>query len=114
MTPETTQKVPLTRWKDGTIRVKGTRLLVDLIIGAHKRGESPEDIVDAFPSAGVADVYSIIAYYLTHKPQVEKYLAKRETEAGKIKKQIESMPAYKEKSEELRQKVLSRWKGEKI
>jgi uncharacterized protein (DUF433 family) len=110
MTLETIQKIPLALWKDGSIRVKGTRLLLDFIIGAYKRGETPEDIVDAFPSVAIADVYSIIAYYLTHKSQIEKYLAKREKEAVAIKKQIESMPGYKENREKLRGKFLGTWK----
>ena len=112
---ETTQQVPLTLWQDGTIRVKGTRLLVDIIVNAHKHGECPEEIFDAFPSDKytIADIYSIIAYYLTHKDKIEKYLAKREKEAEEIRKEIESMPGYQQRSEDLRQKVLERWKDRK-
>ncbi|HLM00318.1 MAG TPA: DUF433 domain-containing protein [Pyrinomonadaceae bacterium] len=112
---ETTQQVPLTLWEDGSIRVKGTRLLIDMIVNAHKRGECPEEIFDAFPSDKytIADIYSIIAYYLTHKDKIEKYLAKREKEAEEIKKEIESMPGYRQRSEDLRQKVLERWKDRK-
>jgi uncharacterized protein (DUF433 family) len=112
MTLETTQKVPLTLWKDGTIRVKGTRLLIDIIINAHKRGECPEEIFDSFPSEiyTIADIYSIIAYYLTYKSKIDKYLAKREKEAEEIRTQIESVPGYKEDRDELREKLLSRWK----
>ena len=114
MTLETTQTVPLTLWEDGSIRVKDTRLLVDMIIGAYKRGSSPEEIFDSFPSKEytVADIYSIIAYYLTHKRQIEKYLATREREAEEIKKQIEAMPDYQERSENLRQKIQTRWRKE--
>lgn len=114
MTLETTQKIPLALWKDGSIRVKGTRVLLDIIIGAHKRGECPEDIAEAFPSVNVADVYSIIAYYLTHKSQIEKYLVKREKEAEEIKKQIELIPGYKENREKLREKLLGRWEEQKM
>ena len=112
MTLETTQKVPLTLWEDGTIRVQGTRLLIDMIVGAHNRGECPEEIFESFPSDvyTVADIYSIIAYYLTHKSKIDKYLAKREKEAEKIRKEIESAPGYKERNENLREKLLERWK----
>jgi len=112
---ETTQTVPLEVWEDGSIRVKGTRLLIDMIVGAYKRGECPEDIFDSFPSSEytVADIYLIIAYYLTHKEKLEKYLAKREKEAEEIKKQIESMPNYKEDREKLREKLLARWQERK-
>ena len=112
VTLETTQTIPLTPWKDGTIRVKGSRMLVDMIIYAYKNGECPEDIFDSFPSDvySVADIYSIIAYYLSNKEKFEKYLAKREAHREKVKKEIESMPGYKEHSDELRAKILERWK----
>ena len=115
MTLETTQTIPLEVWEDGTIRVKGTRLLIDMIVNAHNRGECPEEIFESFPSNEytVADIYSIIAYYLTHKNKIDKYLAKREKEAEEIRKQIEAMPGYLEKREELRKKLLERWEKRK-
>ncbi len=115
MTLETTQKVPLTTWQDGSIRVKGTRLLLDMIIGAYKNGECPEEIFDSFPSNEytVADIYSVIAYYLNNKAKIDKYLARREKEAEEIRKQIESMPGYQEKREELRKKLLDVWENRK-
>ena len=111
MTLETTQKVPLTFWEDGSIRLKGTRLLLDMIVGAHQRGDCPEEIFEAFPSSKytVADIYAVIAYYLTHKPEIDKYLAKQENDAREIREKIESMPGYRERSDELRQKMLVRW-----
>lgn len=112
MTLETTQKVPLTLWEDGTIRVKGTRLLIDMIVGAHNRGECPEEIFEAFPSDvyTIADIYSIIGYYLTHKEKIDKYLAKREREAERSRKEIESVPGYKERTDNLREILLNRKK----
>ena len=112
MTIDTTQKVPLNVWEDGTIRVKNTRLLIDMIINAHKRGECPEEIYEAFPSKDytVADIYAVIAYYLTHKSKIDKYLAKRESEAEELRKEIESAPGYQERRNKLREKLLERWK----
>jgi uncharacterized protein (DUF433 family) len=110
MTLETTQTVPLTLWKDGTIRVKGTRLLIDMIVGAHNRGECPEEIFESFPSDvyTVADIYSIIGYYLSNKSKIDKYLTKREKDAEKIWKEIESDPKYQARTKELRERLLSR------
>lgn len=109
ITLETTQTVPLTLSEDGGIRVKGTRLLIDTIIGAHKRGECPEEIFDSFPSEEytVADVYSIIGYYLTHKDKIEKYLTQRKREGEEIMKQIECLPDYKEKRNQLRKMLTA-------
>ena len=101
---ETTQKIPLTLWKDGSIRVKGTRLLIDMIINAHNRGMCPEDIYDSFPSDAykVADIYSIIAYYLKNKAKIDNYLAKREKEAEEIWKKLESDKKYQSRIKELK------------
>ena len=108
---ETTQSVPLTLSKDGTIRVKGTGLPVDRIIYLHNQGEIPEAIFESFPSDAyaVADIYAIIAYYLSNKEKFDDYLAKREKEAQRIREEIESRPGYKEEREEWRKKILSRW-----
>lgn len=115
MIPETTQKVPLTLWKDGTIRVKGTRLLIDMIVEAHNRGECPEDIFDSFPSDvySVADVYSIIAYYLRNKSKIDNHLAKREKAAEKVWKKIEALPNYQENHKKLKEKLLERLENRK-
>lgn len=116
MTLETTQTVPLTLSEDGSIRVKGTRLLIDMVIGAYKSGECPEEIFDSFPSKEytIADIYSIIAYYLTHKPKLEKYLTEREREAEEIRKQIESLPNYKEKRNQLRKMLIARQQNKNL
>ncbi len=109
---ETTQKIPLSLWKDGSIRVKGTRLLIDMIVNAHNRGICPEEIFDSFPSDEytVADIYSIISYYLKNKKKIDNYLAKREKEAQEIQKKIESLPNYQENRKDLRKKLLTRRK----
>lgn len=111
MTLKTTQLVPLTKWQDGSIRVKGSRLPIDGIIYAYREGEIPESIFDSYPSEAytVADIYAIIAYYLSNKPKFDRYLAKREKEALEIRKEIEAMPNYKERSDNLRAKLLARW-----
>lgn len=111
MTLETIQNVPLTIWQDGSIRVKGTRLPIERIVYAYKNGECPEEIFDSYPSNvyTVADIYLVIAYYLQNKEKIEKYIARREEEARKIREEIESAPDYKEKRAELRKTLLERW-----
>jgi len=81
-----------------------------MIVDSHKRGECPEEIFESFPSKEytVADIYSVIAYYLTHKKEMEKYFAKREKEADEIRQQIETMPGYKKKRDELLKKLRDR------
>lgn len=67
--------VPLETWPDGSIRVGGTRVTLETILGAHLRGEGPQEIADNFPTVGLANVYATIAYYHRHPDEVGLYLA---------------------------------------
>ncbi|GIL11330.1 MAG: hypothetical protein BroJett038_00500 [Chloroflexota bacterium] len=49
--------VPLQTDESGTIRVGGTRVLLDLVIFAFRQGATPETIVEQYPSLALADVY---------------------------------------------------------
>ena len=96
MIVEETQVVPLTVWEDGSIRVKATRLLIDMIVNAHNRGECPEEIFKAFPSKDytVADIYAVIAYYLSNKTTLDEYFDERTKKAEVFWKKIESDPKH--------------------
>ncbi len=56
--------VPLRTDADGTVRVGGTRVTLDTIVGAYLDGATAEDIVDGFPTLELADVYAVLSYYL--------------------------------------------------
>lgn len=63
--------IPLEVWRDDTIRVKGGRLLLEMITNAHNRGESPELIFESFAGVAISDIYLIIGYYLKHKTEID-------------------------------------------
>lgn len=96
MTLETTQTVPLETWDDGTIRVGGTRLLIDMVVEAHNMGRCPEEIFESFPSKyyTVADIYSVIAYYLSHKAAIDKHLADKAAKSEVIRRKYENKPEH--------------------
>jgi uncharacterized protein (DUF433 family) len=82
--------VPLETDPDGTIRVRGTRLLLDTIVIAFQSGATAEEIAQQFPSVALADVYLIIAHYLTHTVEIDAYLAKREAQAAELQLKLEA------------------------
>ena len=88
----------------GTIRVGGSRLTLDIVIGAHLLGSSPEQIAEDYPAITLADVYATIGYYLRHRAAIDDYLKKRNEEAAELQRQIESQPGY----HELRERILQR------
>ena len=57
--------VPLTVDDDRRVfRVSGTRVTLDTLIGAFKRGATPEEIAQDYSAVPLADVYAAIAYCL--------------------------------------------------
>jgi uncharacterized protein (DUF433 family) len=82
--------VPLSMDDTGTIRVGGTRLTLDTVLGAFERGDTPEEIIEGFPDLSLADVYAIIAYYFRYRQEVDEYLSAREAEAAEIRRKIEA------------------------
>jgi len=56
--------------------IPGTRIGLDVIVHAMRRGKSPEQIFHAFPSTGSLErVEGAITFILKHPEAVEQYLA---------------------------------------
>ena len=106
---EGTISTPLAVTEQGTIRVKGSRVSLDSIIHHFKLGATAEQIVQSFSSLSLGDVYSSIAYYLTHRQQIEEYLQLQDSEADALQEQLESRPNYQAEIAELRSRILGRW-----
>ena len=106
---EETIVMPLIITEQGTIRIKGSRVSLDSIIHHFKLGATAEQIVQSFPSLSLGDVYSSIAYYLTHRHEMEDYLELQQAEADSLQNQLESNPAYQAEIAELRSRILGRW-----
>ncbi|MBA2702681.1 MAG: DUF433 domain-containing protein [Blastocatellia bacterium] len=106
---EETISMPLVITEHGTIRIKGSRVSLDSIVHHFKLGATAEQIVQSFPSLSLGDVYSSIAYYLTHRQEIEEYLQEQETAADALQEQLESNPDYQAEIAELRSRMLGRW-----
>jgi uncharacterized protein (DUF433 family) len=84
------EPLPLRQEVDGTVRVGGTRVTLDVIIGAFSRGATAEEIVQQYPALELADVYATIAYYLNNQAEVDVYLAQRQRNADVLRVEIEA------------------------
>jgi uncharacterized protein (DUF433 family) len=81
------EAVPLATDRDGVIRVSGTRVPLETVIGAFLDGATPEEIVLGYTTLSLADVYQVVAYYLKNKEKVDSYLERvgvEEKEAGTL------------------------------
>jgi uncharacterized protein (DUF433 family) len=71
------ETVPLRMDAEGVVRVGATRVTLDTLVAAFKDGGTAEEIVSQYPTIQLANVYSVIAYYLRRRDEVEEYLRQR-------------------------------------
>jgi uncharacterized protein (DUF433 family) len=106
--------IPLTRLQNGLYRVTGTRIPLEQVVRAYQAGDTPEEIVAAYDTLRLSDVYVLIGYYLDHKEAVEQYLREEEQLSEEIRRKIEAAqpprPGFRE--ELLRRKALLEQEGQ--
>lgn len=83
------ERVPISTDADGVIRVGGTRVTLDTLVAAFDSGATAEEIAQQYSSVALADVYSVIGYYLRHRSDVEAYIADRRQQAAEIREENE-------------------------
>ncbi len=86
----TYETIPITADTDGVLRVSGTRVRLDTVVGAFELGDTPEQIVYSYDSLNLDDVYAVITYYLRHKDDVQAYLKERQTDRNRVRRQIQA------------------------
>ena len=96
---------PLRRDASGVLRVGHSRVLVDLVIRAFQDGATPEAIAQRYHTATLADIYTVIAYYLRHREDIDAYLVERERRAQEVCQRIER---HQEDLTDLRSHLLAR------
>ncbi|MEX2142114.1 MAG: DUF433 domain-containing protein [Pirellulales bacterium] len=78
------------RIDEGAARVGDSRIGLDLVVEQYESGMTPEDMVRAYDTLVLADVYSVIAYYLRHRDEVRAFLKRRQEEADELRAKIEA------------------------
>lgn len=71
---------PYIEERDGALRVAGTRVSLASVVVGFQQGESPQQIVQAFPTLTLAQVYGAIAYYLENEKTIDEYLSEIQRE----------------------------------
>lgn len=100
-----TVAVPLRTDQYGAIRIGSSRVLLEVVIRAFQRGETPEGIVQSFPSLRLDEVYSVITYYLQNRAEVDAYVRQVEEEGQQTREKIESSQPD---MQDLRERLLKR------
>jgi uncharacterized protein (DUF433 family) len=74
----------------GVLRVGKSRVSIDLLIEHYENGMTPEEMVRAYDSLALADVYGAIACYLRHRDELGTYLKRRRQEADSLRAKVEA------------------------
>ena len=78
--------------RDGNYYVAGTRISLDSIVHAFRRGESPETICQNFELLRLEEVYGAIAYYLANQADIDVYLIRQSGKWAEGRRDADPLP----------------------
>jgi uncharacterized protein (DUF433 family) len=97
---------PPFRWDEaGGIRIGQSRVTLDSLLAAYHSGATPEEIAVQYSVLHLEEIYASIAYYLSHRQQIDSYLELRQRE----QKQRRSAVIQQYNLTNLRQRLLDRF-----
>jgi uncharacterized protein (DUF433 family) len=79
--------------RDGNYYLAGTRISLDSIVYAFRRGESPETICQNFELLRLEEAYGAITFYLANQAEVDAYLIRQNAKWAEGKRSAEPLPA---------------------
>jgi uncharacterized protein (DUF433 family) len=79
--------------RDGNYYVAGTRISLDSVVLAFRRGDSPETICQNFELLRLEEVYGSIAYYLANRPEIDAYLIRQNEKWAEGRRGGEPLPS---------------------
>lgn len=74
----------------GVVRIGNSRVTLDVVIGEYENGMAPEEMVRAYDTLCLADVYAVIGWYLRHREEVAEFLKQRELEADVLREKLDA------------------------
>lgn len=110
--PQIKPIVPPLTPHNGMFRIGRTRVSLDSVIYAYRRGESAEQIQDSFPTLSLPDIYTTIAWMLQNPADVDDYIAQQEADYAKLRAEMERIyppdPTARERRLKRRQRFLDK------
>ena len=85
-----TVTLPLWEEPPGVFRVGNSRVLLELVLSAFQRGETPEGIVRSYRTLRLADVYAVISRYLANPAPFDEYLRRCDEEAEAVRRDLKA------------------------
>ena len=97
--------IPLNYDHRGTIRVKDSRVTLDTLVARMQVGDTREEIHEGFPSVTLAQINTILDWYLDNQAEADEYLREQEAEGERIRQRIVNEPEYKARRERLLRRI---------
>ena len=88
--PLNADRPPLRVDDGGAVRVGTSRVGLEVIVDQYENGMSPEELVRAYDTLQLSDVYAVVAWYLKYGDEVRTWLTAREEAANALRAKIES------------------------
>ena len=88
--------------------IVGSRVPIDRIVWDYRNGEDSDGIQSHYPTLSLDQVNGAIAFYLSHKDEVEQVMEERKLAEDSYTGENPTPPEIKEKFERMRRQVTSR------
>lgn len=82
--------IPIYEDPPGVFRIGKSRVLLELVIRAFQRGQTPESIIQSFDTLSLLDVYAVVSYYLANPSAIDSYLATCDQRADAMREKLEA------------------------
>jgi uncharacterized protein (DUF433 family) len=89
---------------EGELRVEGTRIPLHYLVYEYRQGASAEEIATRYPSLTLAQVHTLLGYYLANRKTIDGYIQGLEVKAKELREEIET----RFPPEGLRERLLAR------
>ena len=95
--------------REGGYWIAETRISLDSIVYAFRRGAAPESIQRSLPLLTLEQVYGAITFYLAHQPEIDAYLQQGELELEGLRQAArDADPEFYKKVDAARNRLSAR------
>lgn len=102
-----TLSVPLTAEDSGVVRIANTRISLEAVVELFRSGETPEQIIEAYPVLHLDDVYAVFTYCLKHPEEIALYLQEQASLASEARYHARTIAKPQLTRAELRRRTIS-------
>ena len=95
--------------RNGGYHVAGTRVSLDSVVYAFRRGKSPQDIASAFEALTIPQIDGAIAFYLANREMVDAYLVRQKQDFDRMREEARARnPEFYAKMAAAKRELLTR------